>query len=380
MKTLWSCLAVTVCLPASLVLAPPALRSGSIDVVFCVNTSVASPEVMKLAKRRMWGIVEELSRGYPDIRLRVGLYGYGAPPASPDTAAYAESDGRVHRVMDLTDELEAAREKLNQMAMSDGHECVAHAISAAAKQQRWSNESEHSLNMIVVVGGHCDRPDSSLMVQTCKDALRQGIVVNAIYCGAPDSDEAAWWTNMARAGGGFCSRLWELNLPLPPRIDRNEELLRFVAFAQTPYDARLAQFQDELSRTNVIARLRWDLVDSFESQHDFDILAVPRRSLPPEMSRMTPDEQRSHLAALSKRRTHALQQVVSLRQLRLQHIEQQAKDGNQQLEARLTAAKRAFDAAQARYAQERDKVIKDIELIRAVRTQAERRGLSSRDK
>lgn len=345
--------------------APPAkVPERPVDLVICLDTSNSMDGLISAAKQKLWDIVNELAKAQPKPHLRVGLYSYGTP-------AYGVASGYVRKEIDLTDDLDAVYARLTALTTHGGDEYVARVVHDAVAEQPWSR-GKNNLKIIVVAGNEPATQDTKFKTaDVCKEAVSHGIIVNTIYCGAPADPDAAGWRDAARAADGqFAS------------IDQNNG----TVVINTPFDQKLADLSGQLNQTylaygkqaeagkakqaaadassggmNVAcAAVRavakaggqyrnsaWDLVDA-SKEPGFDLARVEKEELPPEMQKMSSEEQKTYLTAVAQKRADLQKEINSLNVQRQKFIDQEMKKGGQSTD-------QAFDAA----------------MLRALRTQAE---------
>ncbi|MFA6560381.1 MAG: vWA domain-containing protein [Verrucomicrobiia bacterium] len=325
-----------------------------VDLVICLDTSNSMDGLINAAKQKLWDIVNELAKARPKPHLRVALYAYGTP-------GYGAETGYVRKQIDLTDDLDAVYGKLTALVTRGGTEYVARVVRASVLEQPWSGEKD-ALKIIVVAGNEPATQDTQFKTaDVCKDAITHGIIVNAIYCGPPTSNEANGWRDVARAADGqFAS------------IDQD----RGTIVVSTPFDQKLAALGGEINRTYLAYGARategqnmqnaadmsaaaaspavfasrtvakaggqyrnasWDLVDAM-GQKDFDLAKMKEEELPAEMKPMSLDQRRAHLDAMAKKRADVQQEINQLNVQRQKFIAEEMKKGGKSTD-------KAFDAA-----------------------------------
>ncbi len=179
-------------------------------------------------------------------------------------------------------------------------------------------------------------------------AARRGIVVNAIYCGSDNDADAAGWRRVAANTNGLYAS-----------IDQHAAAVANVA---TPFDARLAELNDELNATYVaygaagergranqlaqdgnaaamspsaaasravakageLYRSEWDLVDAVQSGKA--LADIPADELPAELQALPPAEREAYVREKSERRDDLQRQVGELAAERSRYIAEQTSD------------------------------------------------------
>lgn len=345
------------------------LNERPIDLVICLDTSNSMDGLITAAKQKIWDIVNELATAKPRPHLRVGLYSYGTP-------SFGVESGYVHKVVELSDDLDKVFTELTALRTNGGDEYCARVISKAANEQPWSADKK-ALKIIVDAGNEPATQDPKLNVfEVARSAIAHGIIVNMIYCGSPSSPEATGWREVAStADGQFAT------------IDQNNG----TVVVSTPFDKKLAELSSSINRTyvaygksglagqqkqeaadelsrqlgaaNFAARAAakscaqyrnssWDLVDA-SKEKDFNLSKLKKEELPTEMQTMTSDEQKAFLGRKVKERADIQKQIAELNVQRAQYIQEEMKKSGKSTD-------KAFDAA----------------MLKSLREQAQRQGFA----
>ena len=200
-----------------------------VDVVFVLDTTGSMGGLLEGAKRRVWSIANELSKGRPSPRLRMGL-----------VAFRDKGDSYVTKAFDLTGNLDQVYKDLLTLEAGgggDGPEHVLQGLSDAIDKMSWSSEAK-AVKAIYLVGDaspHEDYGDTPSLKELLQKAVRKGLVVNAAQCGS-DSTAGDAFRLVARLGEGRF-------LPVPQDGG--------MAAVETPFDARMAELGRKLDSTIV---------------------------------------------------------------------------------------------------------------------------------
>ncbi len=303
--------------------APVAPKRRSIDLVFAIDRSGSMSAVIDTAKQKVWAIVNETARARPLPRLRIGLIGYGSGEAEV-------------KLFPLTDDLDEVYKNLMTFQTDmGGDEWVGWALQRAHKDMPWSPEKD-ALKIVFMVGNETakqGRPEV-MYDQTAPAAIKDGIQVNAIYCGTPGPDEAATWKEVASLADGRYAVI---------------DLSGGAVTIETPFDKELAAFNEQINATylpygkkgqesqakqqeqdrnsganggeaNLGQRAwqkcngtynndSWDLVDACKNDKEFKLEAVKDEDLPEALRKMTVEERKAHVAKMTADR-EALQAKV----------------------------------------------------------------------
>jgi hypothetical protein len=203
----------------------PKAKGPKVEVVFCLDTTGSMTGLIDGAKRKIWSVCNQIAGGKPTPDLKVGLVAYRD-----------RGDAYVTKVFDLTDDLDAVHANLMKFVADGGGdepESVNQALYDAVHKVKWSKDAK-TLKLIFLVGDappHMDYPDDVKYPVTCKEAVRRGIVINAIQCGSGAECTRVWKDIAAKSEGSYAA------IPQEGGV---------VAVA-TPYDKELAKLNAELA-------------------------------------------------------------------------------------------------------------------------------------
>jgi hypothetical protein len=340
-----------------------------IDLVICLDTSNSMDGLIGAAKQKIWDIVNELARAKPRPHLRVGLYSYGTP-------AFGRESGYVHKVLDLSDDLDKVFTELTALRTSGGDEYCARVLSDATNEQSWSDDKK-ALKIIVDAGNEPATQDPKLNVlEVARAAVARGIIVNTIYCGSPSNSEANGWREVARTADGQFAAIDQDRGTIVISTPFDQKLAELSGSVNTTYVAygrggRQGQQQQlaadslsqQLGAANSAARAvakvggqyrnsGWDLVDA-SNEKDFSLSKFKKEELPAEMQKMTADEQKDYLNKKAAERAGIQKQIADLSAQRAKFIQEELKKSGKSTD-------KAFDAA----------------MLKALREQAQRKDFA----
>jgi hypothetical protein len=314
-----------------------------VDLVIALDVSGSMEGLIESAKQRLWDITNELARARPVPALRVAILSYGRP-------SYGEQSGYVRVDLPFTADLDAVNATLFAFQTDGGEEYVARAIQTSLDSLQWSANPD-ALQMVFVAGNESAEQDPQLTIERATAAaVRRGVVVNAIYCGADNDAEADGWQRVATHTNG-----------LYVSIDQNAAAVANVA---TPFDTELATLNDELNATyiaygdfgergrsnqleqdsNAVAmspaaaasrtvakagalyRADWDLVDAVQSGKA--LADIPAAELPAEVRALQPAEREAYVREKTERRQDLQRQVGELAAERSRYIAEQRRESD----------------------------------------------------
>lgn len=213
---------------------PASMRSTtggrpSVDLAFVVDTTGSMSGLLEAAKAKVWAIANEVGKGKPSPRLRMGLVAYRD-----------RGDSYVTKTVDLSANLDTMYAELLALSAGgggDGPEHVVQGLEDAVEKMSWSAEPK-ALKVVFLVGDappHEDYPDAPKLDAVLAKAVRRGIKVNAVQCGNWAETTMAW-QRIARLGEGRY-----LAVPQDGGV---------VARA-TPFDDRIASLSGRLEGTRM---------------------------------------------------------------------------------------------------------------------------------
>jgi Mg-chelatase subunit ChlD len=202
-----------------------------VEVVFCLDTTGSMSGLINAAKQKIWSISNQISSGTPSPIVKIGLVAYRD-----------RGDEYVTKVFDLTDDLDAIHGHLMGFKAAGGKdfpESVNQALNEAVTKISWSKDKK-TLKMIFLVGDappHMDYPDDVKWFDTCKIAVKNDIIINAVQCGN-HSETKKYWLDISRSAEGSYVQIDAQGGPI-------------VAVA-TPFDADLAKINVEINKTQLL--------------------------------------------------------------------------------------------------------------------------------
>jgi von Willebrand factor type A domain len=217
-------------LPALSAPVPAPVKKPQVEVVFCLDTTGSMGGLLDGAKAKIWAICNQIAGGKPTPDLKVGL-----------VAFKDRGDEYVTKVFDLTTDLDSIHGELKKFTAAGGGdepESVNQGLFDAVNKIKWSTDKK-TLRIIFLVGDappHMDYKDDVKYPETCKKAAEAGIIINTIQCGNSAECTKYWKDIAVKAEGSFAA------IPQSGGV---------VAIA-TPFDAKLAELNTELTKSAVV--------------------------------------------------------------------------------------------------------------------------------
>tara|TARA_R110002072_G_scaffold269796_2_gene429130 strand:+ start:44493 stop:45962 length:1470 start_codon:yes stop_codon:yes gene_type:complete len=325
--------------------------SRAIDLVICLDISGSMNGLINAARQNLWSIVNDMATLQPQPELRVALLTYGSP-------AYGQETGFVAIQSELTTDLDLVSQKLFALSTNGGSEYVARVVKRSIDDLKWSSDPQ-ALKLIFVAGNEAATQDPEFdAMQMASTAIGKGILVNTIYCGNQQKQEAEGWRQVARmADGKFVAIEQDQVAVIETPFDKelmalssqiNTTYLTFGA-NRTAWSAnQIAQDGNALTLNPAAAAQRcqtkasslyfnptYDLCDAIKNPK-FDLAAVKKKDLPEKLRKLTPEQLKAHVVTMQEKRGKIQKQVAEIGRKRDAFVQAErrknAKDGEKLFE------------------------------------------------
>jgi hypothetical protein len=328
-------------LPAADAPKDPPAAGKNIDVVICLDCSNSMDGLINSAKTRLWSIVNDLAKSQPAPNLRVALYSYG-------NDNYDKAVGWVRKDVDLTTDLDAISAKLFALTTRGGTEYVARVTRDALDQQKWA-EDKDSLKLIFVCGNEPASQDKEVHLKdVAAKAVKQGVIINPIFCGPVNHPEATDWKEFAQMCGGKFSNIDQDNAvtivtPMDKQLAELSSKLNttYVGYGvagsdkavnQTLQDANAAKAAPSVAAARAMTKggalyrnSDWDLVDKLESDPKFDLSKVPEDQLCDALKKLKPEERLEYVKDMAAKRKAMQKEIAELGVKREAYLREEMK-------------------------------------------------------
>lgn len=332
---------------ADTVIAGTPVAKRQVEVAFVLDTTGSMAGLIDGAKKKIWSIANTIVDQYPDAEIRFGLVGYRDI-----------GDEYVTKEFPLTTDIQSIYAKLLAFKADGGGdtpESVNEALDVAVTKLGWSDKNQVKADRILFLVGdappHMDYKQDRKYPVIIAEAVKKGIVVNAVQAGNMDSTREIW-KEMASLGKGDY-------LPIPQDGGRvividtpyDKEILiiqRKLNMTVVPYGSRalqkevevkatvlyesapMAEAADMASYVNKSGRGRsvvtggGDLVADVKEGRK-KLAEVPKKELPEDMQKMSADEQTAYLEVKAGEREELSRQLAALVSKRDEFILEQEK-------------------------------------------------------
>ena len=346
-----------------------ALANGAqrpIDLAICLDISGSMEGLINAARQNLWAVVNDLATLRPTPTLRVALVTFGC-------SAHDAEKGWVMVQTPFTSDLDTVSEKLFALTTNGGEEYVARVMNTALEQLEWSNDPQ-ALKLLFVAGNEAATQDPQVDGPSqSRAAIAKGIIVNSIYCGSPQHQDAPGWREVSKlADGQFATIEQDNGIVIATPFDAQlAELSTAINTTYVPYGAQRQVWAENQVRQDTNAaglnpaaaaqrcqtkagafydNGHWDLVDACRDAK-FELDKVKKEELPEALRGLTIVQLRAHVDEQGKKRAELQKQVEQIGKQRDAHVKVE-------IEKLGDAGKRMFEQA----------------VIESVRQQAEAKG------
>ncbi|OGR93534.1 MAG: hypothetical protein A2992_05310 [Elusimicrobia bacterium RIFCSPLOWO2_01_FULL_59_12] len=227
-----------------------------VQVAILLDTSNSMDGLIEQAKSQLWKIANDLAycsrRGERPV-LQVALYEYGNNGLSP-------GENYVRQALPFTTHLDEVSETLFSLRTHGGYEYCGAVIKDALNGLAWSPRRD-VYKVIFIAGNEPFTQGPVYFRDALAQAVRMGIIVNPIYCGAYAEGVRTQWQDGAIAGRGA---YMTIDSDIPVVVD------------PTPYDVEIGRLGSELNETYVPYGIQGR--KGYQLQTSVDQLAASRES------------------------------------------------------------------------------------------------------
>jgi len=273
-------------------------------------------------------------------QVEIALYEYGNDGL--------KDENYIRQVTPLTQDLDLVSEKLFALRTNGGNEYCGAVIRDASTNLSWDG-NDRSMKLIYIAGNEAFDQGKISYKETISGAKKKNIYTNTIFCGSRDEGIQTFWQNGATLGDGKYFN-----------IDSNQK----VIYIETPYDAKISQYNSQLNDTyvsygrkgnemkskqalqdvnaesvsasNAVERVvskskknaykndHWDLVDKAEQDNGY-ISSIREEELPSELRGKSKDEIKKIVAQKSADRDKIQKEIEVLAKKRQEYIDAEMK-------------------------------------------------------
>jgi len=316
------------------------IKKSSIQLALLLDTSNSMDGLIDQAKSQLWKIVNELATTKKDrhtIDLYVALYEYGKD-------AIPAQEGHLRNIVPFTQDLDKISDELFKLKTNGGQEYCGKVILDAVKNLQWK-KSNDELKIIFIAGNEPFTQGDVDYKSACKKAVKNGVVVNTIFCGNYDEGVQTMWKDGADIADGkyinidHNAEIVHIDAPQDAEIIKlgkqlNKTYIAFGNFGREKKELQAEQDENSLSLSPEVMVQRsvaksggqyknssWDLVDA-NKDGSVKIEELKDEELPEEMKKMTVQERKTYLDKMGKEREKIQTEINKLNDERSKYVAQ----------------------------------------------------------
>ena len=315
-------------------------KNNSIQLALLLDTSNSMDGLIEQAKSQLWKIVNELATSKKDgkaVELNVALYEYGKD-------AIPSQEGHLRNIVPFTQDLDRISDELFKLSTNGGQEYCGKVILDAVNNLQW-NKSNDDLKIIFIAGNEPFTQGDVDYKNACKKAVKNGIVVNTIFCGNYDEGVQTMWKDGADISDGkymnidHNAEIVHIDAPQDDEIIKlGQELNKtYIAFGNYGKEKKVLQEEQDansMSLSNEVMVQRsvtksggqyrnstWDLVDA-KKDGSVKIEELKDEELSEEMKKMNNEERKAYVDKMSKERENIQSKINKLNEERSKYVAQ----------------------------------------------------------
>lgn len=313
---------------------------NTIQLALLLDTSNSMDGLIDQAKSQLWKIVNELAttkKNNQKVELFVALYEYGKD-------AIPAQEGHLRNIVPFTQDLDKISEELFKLKTNGGEEYCGRVINNAVDNLQW-NKSNDDLKIIFIAGNEPFTQGNVDYKEACKKAIKNGIVVNTIFCGNYDEGIQTMWKDGADLTDGKYMNIDQnaeivyIQAPQDDEIIKlgqqlNETYLAFGSsgeeylFRQTEQDKNSMSMSPGVMVNRSVTKSggqyknsTWDLVDA-KKEGKVKIEELKENELPKVMQKMSVEERKAYVEKMSKEREALQNKINKLNDERSKYVAQ----------------------------------------------------------
>jgi hypothetical protein len=321
-------------------------ENSKIQVALLIDTSNSMDGLIEQAKSRLWNIVNTLTTlknhgKTPDIEI--GLYEYGNDGLSVES-------NYIRLVAPLTTDLDLISEKLFSLRTNGGSEYCGAVIQDATKKMHWSKE-KNNMKLIYICGNEDFNQGAISYKESIKDAFKNDIYVNTIFCGNQAEGVNLLWKSGADTGNGKYFNIDSdkvvqyIVTPFDDSISKCNQKINstYISYGSRGSEKKQNQMMQDsnaqgVSSANYTERAvskskaaykngSWDLVDKMKEDAE-SISKVKKEELPLEFQNKSSEELKTIVSEKLRERERIQKEIGDLAKKRQSFLDNEAKKTN----------------------------------------------------
>ena len=321
-----------------------------IKVALLLDTSNSMDGLIDQAKAQLWDIVNELSYakcGDEKPKLQIALYEYGNDNLNGE-------EGFIRQVLAFSNDLDEISKQLFSLTTNGGNEYCGHVIQTSLNQLKWGN-NEDDLKLIFIAGNEPFSQGKISYQDAAKQAKKNGVSVNTIFCGDYNQGIATYWKDGADIALGDYMAINHNHATTYVATPYDDKILKlnqklngtYIAYGRVGEKKMAMQAEQDsnaesYSSANAVSRTvsksshlyqnsNWDLVDA-ERNKDFKFENLKKEDLPQELKDKSVSEIKLYVKNKRQEREVIQQEIQQLNEKRRLYIKSKNSKSDNGLE------------------------------------------------
>jgi hypothetical protein len=311
-----------------------------IQIAILLDTSNSMDGLIDQARSQLWKIVNELSKTKQkgsSPSLEVSLFEYGND--NIQTAS-----GYIRLASKLTTDLDKISDELFKLQTRGGNEYCGQVIEEAVNKLDWS-KNNNVLKMIFIAGNEEFTQGNFSYKTACKDAIKNGITVNTIFCGNFQEGVDTFWKDGADLSDGNYFNIDQGKTQVYIKAPQDDEILKlnselndtYLAYGNEGREKKEIQAkQDRNASINKESQIQrsvtkstsnyknssWDIVDAVNDK-SVKIEDIKEADLPDNMKKMTIEQRKKYVEDMIKKRESIQIKITKLDNERNEYLKKE---------------------------------------------------------
>lgn len=319
-------------------------RQAKVQLAILLDTSGSMDGLIEQAKTQLWSIVNTFIKAKQAGKtpfVEVALYEYGNDALNGETHW-------IRQIQPLTRDLDRISEDLFALKTNGGSEFCGAVISRAVGDLKW-DPSPKTYKAIFVAGNEPFTQGPVNPESACREAIKNGVIVNAIHCGPEQVGISTGWKTGPLLADGKYLVIDHNKAVVHVDAPQDKEIMKWNGRLNETYvpigrvGARRLEVQKkqdslaEDARGNALqARVQtkasvnywngsWDLVDACTAK-EFDWEKIKMEDLPEEMRKMSLEERKTYIVSKREDRKACQEKIKALTEARLEYVKEKLRE------------------------------------------------------
>lgn len=317
--------------------------TNTIQVAILLDTSGSMNGLIEQAKSRLWNIVNTLTTlkyegKTPEIEI--SLYEY-------ENSGLSSESNYIRQISPLSTDLDLISENLFSLRTNGGEEYCGAVIQDAVTQLKWKDGNKN-MKLVYIAGNEPFNQGSIDYKVAVKNALKNDIYVNTIFCGNYQEGISTFWQDGAITGNGkyfnidSIQRVQYISTPYDDQITKCNEKINttYISYGRKGAEKKMNQAMQDanaesVSKANYVERSvskskqvykndSWDLVDKI-SENEAALDDIAKEELPTELKDKNKTEIKAYVAQKSAEREKIQKEISDLAKKRQEYIDNEMK-------------------------------------------------------